>query len=265
MATNTQTIRGTLDVTEGLNVTGDIKQNGTSVVAEINTKQDVLVSGENIKTINNESLLGSGDITISAGGGSEIIVSDRLSYTQGTVLSQEDADKIRNGRAILKTSDGRLLYLISTDGSVVGEPSSTCALASIPYTKGGRSTTTDAYLSQDVFMVYTTLGPSNLVARLRNAHLNYYQEMGHVVKVINNSSQPLDYSYQKAVWQKPKFVSGTVPSMNTSNPLGNVVMVYLDLGNREVVVGGTGTAVKMGPSTYGLASGSVTLTVSDPA
>lgn len=32
-------------------------------------KQDALVSGENIKTINGESLLGSGDITISGGGG----------------------------------------------------------------------------------------------------------------------------------------------------------------------------------------------------
>lgn len=35
----------------------------------IATKQDVLVSGTNIKTINNQSLLGSGNITISGGGG----------------------------------------------------------------------------------------------------------------------------------------------------------------------------------------------------
>lgn len=35
---------------------------------KLNNKQDVLVSGENIKTINNQSLLGSGDISISGGG-----------------------------------------------------------------------------------------------------------------------------------------------------------------------------------------------------
>ena len=35
-----------------------------------NTKQDTLVSGQNIKTINNQSILGSGNITISGGGGS---------------------------------------------------------------------------------------------------------------------------------------------------------------------------------------------------
>ena len=34
-----------------------------------NTKQDTLVSGQNIKTINNQSILGSGNITISGGGG----------------------------------------------------------------------------------------------------------------------------------------------------------------------------------------------------
>ena len=38
----------------------------------IDEKQDTLVSGTNIKTINNESLLGSGNITISAGGGGTV-------------------------------------------------------------------------------------------------------------------------------------------------------------------------------------------------
>ena len=37
----------------------------------INGKQDTLVSGTNIKTVNNESLLGSGNITIQGGGGQQ--------------------------------------------------------------------------------------------------------------------------------------------------------------------------------------------------
>lgn len=41
----------------------------------IDDKQDTLVSGTNIKTINNESLLGSGNITIQGGG---------TTYTAGT-------------------------------------------------------------------------------------------------------------------------------------------------------------------------------------
>lgn len=40
-----------------------------SLSVEIDTKQDTLVSGTNIKTINGNSLLGSGNIVISGGGG----------------------------------------------------------------------------------------------------------------------------------------------------------------------------------------------------
>ena len=54
---------------------------------EVAAKQDTLVSGTNIKTINGTSLLGSGNIVIEAGGGSEITdVLDNKSYarTQGS-------------------------------------------------------------------------------------------------------------------------------------------------------------------------------------
>lgn len=40
------------------------------VTNALTSKQDTLVSGTNIKTINNESILGSGNITIQGGGGS---------------------------------------------------------------------------------------------------------------------------------------------------------------------------------------------------
>jgi hypothetical protein len=39
------------------------------VIEALGGKQNILVSGENIKTINGYSILGSGDITISGGGG----------------------------------------------------------------------------------------------------------------------------------------------------------------------------------------------------
>ena len=49
--------------------TSDINNNSGYITTSYhdNTKQDTLVSGENIKTINNQSLLGSGNITISGG------------------------------------------------------------------------------------------------------------------------------------------------------------------------------------------------------
>ena len=56
--------------------------------------QDKLVSGTNIKTINNESLLGSGDITIQSGGSSVFIA------TYGTTTYQEVVDAINASKAI---------------------------------------------------------------------------------------------------------------------------------------------------------------------
>ena len=49
-----------------------------AITAATSTKQDTLVSSQNIKTINNESILGSGNITIQGGGGT---------YTAGRGIS----------------------------------------------------------------------------------------------------------------------------------------------------------------------------------
>ena len=50
------------------NITGDIS-NQTDLVSSLQAKQNLLVSGTNIKTINNQSILGSGNIDIQSGGG----------------------------------------------------------------------------------------------------------------------------------------------------------------------------------------------------
>lgn len=47
----------------------DIEQSVSFLSAEVNTKQDILISGTNIKTVNGNSLIGSGDLPISGGGG----------------------------------------------------------------------------------------------------------------------------------------------------------------------------------------------------
>ena len=55
-----------------------------AITAATSTKQDTLVSGTNIKTINNESLLGSGNIDIQGGGGGKAIEAGRgISVTTG--------------------------------------------------------------------------------------------------------------------------------------------------------------------------------------
>lgn len=46
--------------------------NGTDLQNALSTKQDILESGINIKTINNESILGSGNLTIQSGSGTQL-------------------------------------------------------------------------------------------------------------------------------------------------------------------------------------------------
>ena len=62
-----------------------------AITAATSTKQDTLVSGTNIKTINNESILGSGNITIQGGGGSGKAVSGG---TNISITTGETADTI---------------------------------------------------------------------------------------------------------------------------------------------------------------------------
>lgn len=67
--------------------------------------QETLVSGTNIKTINNESILGSGNITISGGGGGGGNVS---STTINTIVTLTEAQY-----TALSTKDASTLYIIT--------------------------------------------------------------------------------------------------------------------------------------------------------
>ena len=55
------------------------KANAADVTAALLAKQDTLVAGTNIKTINGNSLLGSGDMVIS-GGGATVTLTDNTTY-----------------------------------------------------------------------------------------------------------------------------------------------------------------------------------------
>ena len=54
-------------------------------VSEIDGAQEELVSGTNIKTINNESILGSGNITIQGGGGGDVNVIESITFNGSAV------------------------------------------------------------------------------------------------------------------------------------------------------------------------------------
>lgn len=78
--------------------------------SELSTKQDLLVSGTNIKTINNNSLVGSGNITIS--------YSDIIGYQLRTnYIGMTASDSCGSGRIWLTSADGTKMVPINTSTS----------------------------------------------------------------------------------------------------------------------------------------------------
>ena len=63
-----------------------------AITAATSTKQDTLVSSQNIKTINNTSILGSGNIDIQGGGGSSYTAGDGIDITNDVISVTGKAD-----------------------------------------------------------------------------------------------------------------------------------------------------------------------------
>ena len=82
---------------------------------DLSTKQDKLVSGSNIKTINGTSLLGSGDITIEGGSGN-VDLSDYYTKSETNALVNPKLSQVTLTQAeydALQTKEENVLYIIS--------------------------------------------------------------------------------------------------------------------------------------------------------
>lgn len=105
----------------------------TDIKNLIKNKQDKLISGENIKTINGESLLGSGNINVaggsSAGGGTKII-KKYIKYK----ITQEDIDNFESGDILtFDIDDARLpekvyIFIVNTASETVAISNATLLL-----------------------------------------------------------------------------------------------------------------------------------------
>ena len=91
---------------------------GLATKAEVNSKQDTLVSGTNIKTINGNSLLGSGNIEIQ--GGSTIAVDDSLSTTSTNPVQNRVITEALNGKASQSDIPTKVSELTNDSGYVKG-------------------------------------------------------------------------------------------------------------------------------------------------
>ena len=81
-----------------------------------NTKQDTLISGTNIKTINHQSLLGSGNITIEGGGGGVTI---QTSWGSTTSDSKVPSEKLTKDTLDTKIAKSSTTGLVKNDGTIM--------------------------------------------------------------------------------------------------------------------------------------------------
>ena len=83
---------------------------------EVSAKQDTLVSGTNIKTINGNSILGAGNIVIQGGGGGSLpsfgmsLSGTTITMTEGTIANFFNAIKAGKGNYRAYITEGKLLY-----------------------------------------------------------------------------------------------------------------------------------------------------------
>lgn len=92
-----------------------------AITAATASKQDTLVSGTNIKTINNESILGEGNITIEGGGGKAINAGRGISITTG-----ETADTVSFNLPISAITGTNIMYGGTNNSVSITGGSSNC-------------------------------------------------------------------------------------------------------------------------------------------
>ena len=117
VATNTSAIATETTARESADTT--LQANIDTLSSKVDTKQDTLVSGTNIKTINNQSLLGSGNITIEGGGGSASTEPFYIYQAYYTDDYSKDSN-IPLGYVNIYTADGRTLYIAVSSNDILG-------------------------------------------------------------------------------------------------------------------------------------------------
>ena len=155
----------------------------TGLQTALDGKQDALVSGTNIKTINGESLIGPGDITVSGGGGGGVTLTGNLTLyaTQSTTLTITNYDSATTytvsatggtatitGDQITYTAGGAAgAYAITVNGRAV--PVTVEAASSIG-TQGGQGFGVGTCVNQSILVAR---GLSAMTGTTDKAHANY--------------------------------------------------------------------------------------------
>ena len=194
----------------------EIEEVTASALVELhNTKQDILVSGTNIKTINNESILGSGNIVIQGGGGG--------SYTAGANINISTDNVISVTGITIPTSN----TAFTNDAGFVNSGEVETQITNKGYITG--YTETDPVFQASAASGITSQNITNWNAKLDSSALNPYYTSAQTDTAINNATSG----------KQDTLVSGTnIKTINNQSLLGS--------GNIEIQGGSGGSSYTAG-------------------
>lgn len=189
------------------------------ITAATSTKQDTLVSGTNIKTINNESLLGEGNIDIQGGGGGKAVnAGTNISITTG-----ETADTIN---CTLPISDG------TGEGSIiVGD--SECTANGVYAISLGHSSDADGNYSFCHGSNSSAAGQFSF-AFGDNCNVNYNNNYTFILGNQNSSTKSFQFSYGSFLRPKNELEISFGTNNNSSSantPFGDSGNTMFSIGN----------------------------------
>ena len=210
-------------------------QTESAITQAVSGKQDTLISGTNIKTINNESLLGSGNIVIQGGGGSasSAITSGDTNPVQGGVLFDELRIPIT----------GEVETLLEWDNHDEGETTNYplgCSKIKI-YVDESQGENGYVFWETD----WESVGEINIIYNNGNVTVNNYSNVtytidGNVV-TVNYPSIAADvtkiYTYYDNYWTVKAYTSGIVYEPLIDQVSANTISIQ---GKQDTLSAGTG-------------------------
>ena len=194
----------------------EIEEVTASALVELhNTKQDILVSGTNIKTINNESILGSGNIVIQGGGGSDYSAGANINISTDNVISVTGITIPTSNTAFTNdagyVNSGEVETQITNKGYITG------------YTE------TDPVFQASAASGITSQNITNWNNKLDSSALTPYYTSAQTDNAISNATSG----------KQDTLVSGTnIKTINNQSLLGS--------GNIEIQGGGGGSSYTAG-------------------
>lgn len=171
-----------------------------AITAATSTKQDTLVSGTNIKTINNQSILGEGNIEIQGGGGGSITIDPSLDSGSTNAVANSAITNAINDRQLKREYVGSNAVFESSDvvrGRTIYYPMFRCY--------SNNSTNTELVLNNKDLGLYF---PSFNGKKIFSTNKNETDWLGDVIEAsaittsISSSSTDIQVPSAKAVYDQ---------------------------------------------------------------